>query len=319
MGRTGVLATTLLGVLLWTTAAAQSGPPTYGGGNVRLSDIEKALRNAGSQQFKPVGSTSVVFRMRLKGRIDAAFKPRTRRHPNGHLAEVAAYRIGRGLGVSNVTPVVPRQMELETIKRQLHTEYTGKWPELQSEMIVSSDTNKVDGCAIYWIPNMRELGIDNERGIRRWARWLGQGQPAAGREKSRRLARQISNVLLFDFLIGNWDRWSGGNAQGDPEIGQLFVRDHNVAFYEPVPEMQLRRLVRRLRRAERLSRGFVTKLKALDRESLRDLLQEEGDPPGYAPLSEQQIESTLDRRRTLLSYIAALIDRFGEDKVLTFP
>ena len=318
MKRLGVLATVVVSALLWTSVRADPAE-TYGSGSVRVVDIHRALREASPQQFKPVGSTSVVFRMRLKGRIDAAFKPQTRRHPSGHLAEVAAYRIGRGLGVRNVTPVVPRQMSVSQIERQLHSEYKDKWPELAAEMITQPDGKMVDGAAIYWIPRLRELGLDNERGIKKWSRWLSQAERPPGREKSKRMAQQVSDLILFDYLVGNWDRWSGGNAQGDPDAGELFVRDHNVAFYEPVPEIQLRRLVRRLKRAERLSKRFVTRLKAMDREQLTEMLSEPGDPQGYAPLSEQQIDSALDRRRTLLSYIAALIDRFGEDKVLSFP
>jgi len=36
-------------------------------------------------------------------------------------------------------------------------------------------------------------------------------------------------------------------------------------------------------------------------------------------LTEGQIRGVLDRRTALLSYIAALIDTYGERNVLTFP
>ena len=75
----------------------------------------------------------------------------------------------------------------------------------------------VEGAAIYWIPDMHELGLDTKDGAARWARWLGQDGELPSREKYKAQAADVSTMVCFDYLIGNWDRFSGANAQGDHE------------------------------------------------------------------------------------------------------
>lgn len=287
--------------------------------DLSLTTIEHAIGHDDTVAFTPVGTTSVVFRMRLAGDIDAAFKPQTRTHPRGDLAEVAAYRIARALGMRNVVPAVPRVIDLAVLERQLDEEAKPRVEELRDQMVLSDGGTKVRGAAIYWVPDLRELGIDTDRGIRQWSRWLGQVGAPPYRDKSKLLARQISNMIVLDYLIGNWDRFSGANAQGDREGRNLLVRDHNVAFYVPLPKAQHRRLMQRLRRVQRFSRTTVERLEALDGQALSNALVRSDDPPGYTALDPKQQAEVLERRRALLSYIAALIAQYGEDRVLLFP
>ncbi len=305
--------------LVTTVAAEPETETTFAELGTKVSAIVEALREAPPNQLKPVGTTSVVFRMELAGDIDAAFKPRTKRHPEGYRAEVAAFRIGRALGMDNVAPAVPRDIPLERMRTLIDPEFASRWPELAAELVVGAD-QIVRGAAIYWIPEMREMGVDTSEGMGHWRRWLGQenGDPPS-RDKSKLIAAQVSTLILFDTLIGNWDRFSGANAQGDRSGRHLFVRDHNVAFFEPLPQPQQARLLARLKQVGRFSRSFVAHLKALDEPTLRSALREPADPGGFSALTESQVAGVLDRRRTLLSYLAAMIDRYGEANVLTFP
>ena len=52
----------------------------------------------------------MTLRIDLPGSISAAFKPRTDSHPSGWQAEVAAYRVARGLGMHNVPPAIVRRI-----------------------------------------------------------------------------------------------------------------------------------------------------------------------------------------------------------------
>jgi len=287
--------------------------------DVPIRDIVRALTDAAPVSLKPVGTTSLVFRMELGGPIEAAFKPQTKTHPQGYRAEVAAFRIGRALGMTNVAPVVPRDLSVDRLHNLLDPDFKNRWDTLSPELIVSPN-QVVHGAAIYWIPEMRELGIDTAEGMQHWRRWLSQqnGDPPS-REKSKLVAAQVSTMIAFDTLIGNWDRFSGSNAQGDKSGRHLFVRDHNVAFFEPLPAAQSTRLMAKIKQVERFSRRFIEALKALDEARLREILREPSDPAGFSALTESQVAGVLDRRRTLLSYLAAVLDRYGEANVLTFP
>jgi hypothetical protein len=283
------------------------------GGDLSFDEITGALTRAAPRSIKPVGTSSVVFKLDLPGFADAAFKPETKLHPEGHLAEVAAFRLGRTLSIPNVAPAVLRSFPVAELKSWLGSKYKPRWPELEAGMVVRD--GKVAGAAIYWIPDMHELGIDGADGMRRWARWLGQDGELPSRDKSRLIAAQISTLVSFDYLIGNWDRFSGANAQGDHSERYVFFRDHNVAFMEPLPSAQHTRVLGRLRKVQRFSTSFVRRLKALDRGAIE---RATGVSETGALLREAQRRALEERRRTLLSYIAALIDRFGEPNVLTF-
>jgi hypothetical protein len=282
-----------------------------------IDSIQAALRTQTPLAAKPVGTSSVVFKMDLEGPIDAAFRPESRLNPRGHLSEIAAFRVGRGLGLTNVAPAVPRSLPWADLEKLVYAAKPEAWSLLQPDMIQRN--GQVFGVAIYWIPEMRELGLDTNEGIARFSRWLSQDGTPASREKSKLLAAQISTMLSFDYVVANFDRFSGANAQGDASGEHLFLRDHNMAFFEPLRSTHHERILGRLKRAQRFSRSFVHALKELDAPRLSGALADPMDPPDFRVLSEGQIRGVLDRRTALLSYIAALIDTYGERNVLTFP
>ena len=281
---------------------------------VSFGDLQSALATADPVSMKPVGTSSVAFKVDLAGPIDAAFKPASKTHPEGYRAEVAAFAIGRALGIANVVPAVLRSFRVEQLQGWLRGRYQERWPELEAGMVVRDGT--VQGAAIYWLADMHELGLDDQEGIERWSRWLSQEQELSERDKSRQLAAQISTMVCFDYLTANWDRFSGANAQGDHSESFVYFRDHNVAFAEPVPPTQEARLLTRLRRVQRFSRSFVQKLKEQNAQTLEQTLKAQGLG---TLLREAQWKALAERRLTLLSYVAALIDRYGEDRVLPFP
>jgi hypothetical protein len=289
----------------------------FGGVGAAIADIEQALREQAPLVAKPVGTSSVVFKLDLEGPIDAAFRPESRLNPRGHLAEIAAFRVGRGLGLTNVAPAVPRSLPWAELEKLVHATKPEAWPLLQPDMIQRN--SMVSGVCIYWIPDMRELGIDRNEGIARFSSWLAQDGEPATKEKAKRLAAQISTMLAFDYLVANFDRFSGANAQGDASGERVFLRDHNMAFFEPLRSTHHEKILGRLKRAQRFSRSFVHALKELDGPRLSGALADPKDPPDMRLLSPGQFRGVLDRRTALLSYIAALIDTHGERNVLTFP
>jgi hypothetical protein len=275
------------------------------------------LADAPARTFEPVGSTSVVFRMDLEGTVDAAFKPRTLQHRWGHKAEVAAYRVARLLALDNVPPAITRRIPASELRERLVPEFHDAWDEIH-RWTVWDDDEHVTGAAIYWVPGMRSPGLDAPGGIAQLRGWLSQGGSVpADRAK---LAADISTMLAFDYLIGNWDRWSGGNVQGTAAGDRLFIRDHNAAFASPLPISLHRRLRAHLHGAERFSRRFLGRLAQLDGAAVREELSHD---PGHASdhpiLTDAQLSDMMDRRAALLSYVGALIAAHGEAQVVAFP
>ncbi|HJK94222.1 MAG TPA: hypothetical protein RMH85_03135 [Polyangiaceae bacterium LLY-WYZ-15_(1-7)] len=288
-------------------------------GDFTHAEILDAIGRTPSRQFKPVGTTSVVFRMRLRSEHTAAFKPRSRQHRAGHLKEVAAYRLARMLALENVPPATVRRVPLGRIRDRMHRRYDDEetWEEIRDWVLVEG-SGQLPGAAIYWIPAMANLRLERPEAMREWRPWLTLGEPIP--EAKRALARDLSRMLAFDYLIANWDRLSGGNMSGLEDGSRLLVRDHNVAFAAPLPEEVHARVLGRLRFAQRFSRAFIERVRRLDREALeRALRGTEGEEEVGEPLlGPAQIAGVLERRRVLLSYVGALIDEHGEEAVLAF-
>jgi hypothetical protein len=285
----------------------------FAGTDVREDDLLRELAVTPPVGFKPVGSTSTVFRTRFGKTFEAAFKARTRNRPHGPASEVAAYRLGRCLHLDNVPPAVSRRVPISLLRDLLDPKRAASWPEIRERLLPESD-DTVRVAAIYWIPVLADVGVDKQAGRRLVGQWLAaDGQIPDGR---RDLAASLSTMLAFDFLIGNFDRWSGDNVSGDATASFVYLRDHDQAFQLGLGEAVQRQMLSDVVRCERFSRRFYDSLRAFDRGCLeRELAQ---DPEGFALLGERQIAEILDRREALLSHLEALIGQRGAEQVLVF-
>jgi hypothetical protein len=303
------------------TAAVQSAPTTataplrFAGTDFDQDVLLAALSRAEPVSFKSVGSSATVFRTRFAGSLEAAFKSATRERPHGPESEVAAYRLARCLRMDNVPPAVSRDFPASRIHAALDAESAARWPQIL-ERIGVGENDVVHGATIYWIPVLAEVGLDKHSSLDRVSAWLrlaGKIEPA---EQS--LAASVSNMLAFDYLIANFDRWSGANVRGDAEATRVYVRDHDLAFPVRIGDKLQRRLLDDLTRAERFSRAFYANLQQLDRACFERELA--ADPRGARGelLSQGQIADVFDRRQTLLSHIESLIALHGEKAVLAF-
>lgn len=293
---------------------------TFPPGAFAHEDLLDAISNTPSRLFKPIGTSSLAFRMRLRSEHTAALKPRTRTHREGFLREVAAYRLARILGLENVPPATVRVVPNHEIRDRLEARYDDydTWTDIQSSLITESNGN-VPGASIYWVPELTDLGLDRGTGLTEWREWLSQSGEVPSEQRA--LCRDLSNMLAFDYLIANWDRFSGGNMQGlaSTEDGpRLIIRDHDVALAASISSEIHTRIRDRLGFTERFSRDLIDRVQRLDREAIARALAAEPSHATAPLLSDAQIEGILERRETLLSFVGALIDRWGEDRVLVF-
>lgn len=303
------------------TSAARTGNTA---GGQRFADTHytqnfllEQLTRAQPLSFKPIKSTGGVFRVRLAGPIDAAWKPVTQGRPLGPSAEIAAYRLARCLELDGVPPAVWREFSAGQIRSALDPEATHDWRDIHGRLATTdADDEVLGGAAIFWISDLVSVGLETRRDFLRAAAWLKtDGELPADK---RALAASISNMLAFDYVIGNFDRWSGGNVSGDSAGTRVYVRDHDLAFPARMTEKLHRRLWDDVRQAERFSRRFHAALKRLSRACFERELA--SDPLGArAPLlAKRQLAGVFDRREALLSHIDSLIDLHGERRVLVF-
>ncbi len=313
LGGTVALATALA-VTLASPSLGQDLP--FVGSDQGQAALLAAMQRRTPRRLRQVGTTSVTLRSDLGDGMAAAFKPRTRSHPRGYANEIAAYRVARALGVDNVPPVIGRRMARLVMERRFDPRDDDEWEGIRGTILWDAP-GVARGAAIYWIPRMRPSELATPAGLETATPWLAQSGELP--PERARIAQDLSTMLAFDYLVANVDRFSGGNVSTDASGERLFVRDHNLAFVHPLSAERYGRLQGLLSRVQRFSRAFVDRVGELDEARLRAALAE--DPLGREQplLSDAQLEGLLTRRRALLSYVAALIEVHGRERVLVWP
>jgi hypothetical protein len=258
-----------------------------------------------------IGHTSVVFKVELAGPLACAFKPESRRGKTRYRGEIAAYRLGVALGIGNVPPAFPRTFLAPALAAVLDP--PGR-TLFDAEAIVTG--GKVRGAAMPWIAKLEFIPLESATWRSRWQGWLAHGTPMP-EGADRELAGQISTLIVFDTLTGNWDRWSGANVAIDRRTNTLLFMDNDGAFFDPVPPGPLAAQLALLKKTDRFSRSLVTTLRALDAEKLAAAFGEE--EPGRALLPPRVVAGVDDRRRQVLAHVDARVAELGEPAVLAFP
>ena len=275
------------------------------------------LRKGAIDKVK-IGSccTSLNMRVDFDNGARAAFKPEQRNLGSKPRKEIAAYRIDRLLGLGAVPPSIGRRLSVADLSSRLQGSGAEEMSRLQTEMI--SKGGQVNGELTWWIPDLSKPKIDGAlidtaQGVDIWQRHLAAGAETPAKHAV--LLGQISTVVLFDYLINNLDRWSGGNVLASSNGAVLYFMDNTMAFR---PQPRAHSKVRSyLRRCQKFSRSLVTKLRALEIEDVRAALARDLGPFPEL-LTEQEIAGVMARRDSALLYVDQLIARHGEDAVLVF-
>ncbi len=263
---------------------------------------------------RSVGHTSVVFKLKLEGGLEAAYKPRSHRGDHRYRGEIAAYRLARRLGLENVPAAIPRTFAFSALAAALGGTDSDAGALLAAEAVPDAH-GLVTGALIPWIPKLELLPLESEPWVTRWRGWLATDGGVAGEDTT--LAADVSTMIVFDYLTGNWDRWSGGQVGIDRLYNRLLFLDNDGAFYDPPPPAPLAAQLARLSKVSRFSRAFVKAMRDLDDDALRQAMGEES--PGAPLLSARMLSGVAGRRRTALGIIDAKIAELGESFVLAFP
>ncbi len=293
----------------WSALAHTDASPWHYSPDAAPSVTEADFVESAPKFGASVGHTSVVFKLTFASGQKAAFKPATRRGPLRYKGEIAAYRLARALDVDTVPPAYFRAMS----RAELAGVLPGEAGELfAKEAIVEADA--VRGAVIPWIAQLEFIALEAEPWWSRWRGWLKRDGKIP--DDARSLARDASVMVVFDFLTGNWDRWSGANIGLDRAGGRLRFIDNDGAFFETPPAAAVAKNRRLLGEVERFSKGLVAKLRAMDEDALAIAIGDE--TPGRPLLSDAVLKGVNGRRLEALRVVDAKIKAAGEAETLYF-
>lgn len=259
------------------------------------------------------GGSSLSFRVEFADGSRGAFKPAQTNLQTIPRKEVAAYRLNRLLGLNAVPPAAPRMVSRDELLAHLHPDTQPLVPRIQAETIFNP-FGKTAGVIMYWVPEIKDSGFDTPVGQQQTSQWLTQGFPIP--LDKRPVAAQVSDLVVFDFLTANPDRYSGGNMKMSVDGSRLYFMDNTMAFFlDPMSHGRPRAV---LQRTQRFSRHLY---RALDRVSvvrLEQVLAQETDSP-YEILTPSEMRAVVARRDAAKKHIDGLVALYGERNVLVFP
>lgn len=291
--------------------AAIDGPLTAADGGT--GSLLEHLARARIRRARPISRRSLSLKLSLEGGADAVYKP-VRREDRTARHEVAAFRLSRLLGLSCVPPSVMRRIPLDNFAWLLGDEHAEVNEALRQEAYLD-ERSGVWGATIAWIDGLQPSGLDEQGGRKHLQRLLALDGPAVERDP---LAVEVSAMVVFDYVSGNWDRFSGGNLFLAPAGGQLVLIDNNGSFSR-WSDVKKQRMDELLGLVFRFSRGLVGALRALDRAGLERELLEASWEQTRRLLTEQELALLLERRDAVIARVDQLIAAHGEGRVLAFP
>lgn len=264
------------------------------------------------------GGSSISLRLLFSDGTRAAFKPDQTNEQTIPRKEIAAFRLSRLVGLEAVAPAVPRRFTVEELTEKFDPSSVDILPRFQAEVVLDSD-GMVVGELSWWIPTIVDAKldgvlVDTPDGINLWRQYLTVGE--AEPESDRVLLPQISNMLVFDYLINNSDRFSGSNTKMSPDGQILFFMDNTLSF-GPVPE-GVKFVRSMLEHSQKFSRSLVSRTRALDEARLREAMTTDTGPYEQL-LTNSEIAAVLYRKDAFLGYVDDLIANHGQDAVLVYP
>jgi hypothetical protein len=296
------------------TVAGATGATSFLGVDERV--ILRRLCDGPVQRIqRNTGGSTLSFRVWFADGGRGLFKPQQSNSVANFRAEIAAYRMSRHLGLHRAPPACGRMFDRAALQRTADATGDVAFSQrVMSEVLGRGD--QVPGAMIHWVPG----GLENVPGSERYPALLDPTQPLA--DADRELARDLSAMILVDFVNDNIDRWSGGNilrqraTPQNPSPPLLFM-DNGAAFTIGRDNLGARPAdqAQRLARVGRVSRSLLARLRVMTAEGLGRELRL--DPLG-SPVGEQGVAALLARRDRVIAHVDALVAARGEAAVYAF-
>jgi hypothetical protein len=281
------------------------------------------------------GGRSLAFHLTLEDGTEGYFKPAQTFSGAHFYAEIASYHLDRELGFGRTPPTVGRRLAWAPLRA------VASGDARVSEAIVDDDQT-VCGSFSWWVPE-RLVALRLGHGWERWVRFdpplaitpfqrareyaaqaagtidvLGgdrDAEASAGEPDTEDRAAELSDLVLFDYLTHNIDRWGGDytNVRTRGPGGALVFLDNAAGFISGHARFGF--MDTRLHSVQRFRRSTVDAIRGFSMERYRARVEADA----CAPVLDDRLYAHLEERRVeLLAHVDRMIAEHGEAATLAW-
>ena len=268
-----------------------------------------------SEVTRNPGGATITLRVRFSDGSRAVFKPEQKHSASNFRGEIAAYHLDRIVGFARTAAVVGRTIGYPHLLEHLEaSEADPKFIERVREEVPARD-GRVAGAMIAWHAG-RLVSAEPPKG---WTDGLRSKEPPS--ETLVKRLPEWSDLVVFDFLIDNTDRWSGGNVLSLGGGALIFL--DNASSCAPRRASRGETTIARLSPICRFRRATVTALRALGPEAAAGarlgarLASTLAADPLAPVLSPGQVAAVDVRVERLLEHVKRCEAELGEELVLS--
>jgi len=269
------------------------------------------------------GGRSLAFKITLADGTQGYYKPEQTFSAAHYYSELAAYYLDRELGLGRVPPAIGRAMPWQPLRA------AAAGDERIDEVIVQED-GTVRGAFIWWIPD-RLARLQPGRGWEKWVRVDGpllvtpfqrprewreslvqtEGERAEDTADTDDRPGELSDLILFDYLTTNVDRWGGNftNVRTRGEGGPLIYLDNGAGFTAGPRGARVPLVDARLHALQRFQQTTLSRMRQLDRSRLERRMSQDPLAPFW---TERHLNDLFERRDHILEHAEAMEAGFGD-------
>jgi hypothetical protein len=263
------------------------------------------------------GGTSLSLRLDFASGARAAFKPLQIYPQSDPRKEIAAYRIDRLLGIGRVPPATWAEVTVASVVAGAEEQYRPFVAKRLADEALYKQ-GMLRGEMSWWVPEvvparLNGLPLDEPEGRHLWSQYLSVNAKVP--LEARNLITQLGAMIVFDALVDNDDRWSGGNILMSPDRQVLYTMDNTFTFSREWSD----RPAYALKKCQVFSRALVARIRGLTLAQLEAAVRVT-EPRAGSPsmlLTDEELAAVLMRRDRIVEHIDRMIAEYGESAVLS--
>ena len=257
----------------------------------QITQVEKSkelkLKQMTIKSLKIISKRSWSLKIYSSDGSKAVFKPFLKNNTTAR-HEVAYYILATLLNVKQTPVSTIRTFSAPKINTLLHKKYNTNAENFAKNSLLNSN-HTITGAIIEWMDNIEPLNQNKTTDLTALSLLL--------KNSTSKIAQNASKMIALDFLLGNWDRFSGGNLFRIKNSNTLALIDQNNSF-SSLSKKQKAKITSYLKLIKYIPVEFINAVNSLNASIISSAVKPYNHP--NALLTKKEILDVIDRKNKLV-------------------